>query len=194
MRYTLAVILMVVGLVVGGLGILQKTLWAPDDQITATTQIDAEAPAVVVDPGMLNLYETPATLEVEGSGELTIAQAPIENVDAWVGNSASARVTGLAPEGGLTVKNQDGEAEVPNPAGADLWTSEVTGTDKVSLDWIDDANRTGFLVAGSGEPGDVELLRGVARPTARQVPPEHPAPVREQGRELGVEVAHGRAE
>ena len=158
MRYTLAVILMVVGLVVGGLGILQKTLWAPDDQITATTQIDAEAPAVVVDPGMLNLYETPATLEVEGSGELTIAQAPIENVDAWVGNSASARVTGLAPEGGLTVKKQDGEAEVPNPAGADLWTSEVTGTDKVSLDWTDDANRTGFLIAGSGEPGDVKTV------------------------------------
>ena len=158
MRYTLAVILMVVGVVVGGLGILQKTLWAPDDQITATAEIDAEAPAVVVDPGMLNLYETPASLEVEGSGELTIAQAPIENVEAWVGDSASARVTGLASEGGLTVKSQDGKGEVPNPAGADLWTSEVTETDKVSLDWTDDANRTGFLIAGSGEPGDVKTV------------------------------------
>ncbi|MBM6588680.1 hypothetical protein [Brevibacterium sp. RIT 803] len=158
MRYTLAVILMVVGVVVGGLGVLQKTLWAPDDQITATTEIDADTPAVVIDPGMLNLYETPATLEVKGSGDLTIAQAPAENVDAWVGDSASAHVTGLAPEGKLTVKAQDGKAKVPNPAGADLWTSEVTGTDSVTLDWTDDANRTGFLIAGSGEPGDVKTV------------------------------------
>lgn len=158
MRYTLAVILMVVGVVVGGLGILQKTLWAPDDQITATAEIDAETPAVVVDPGMLNLYETPATLKVKGSGDLTIAQAPAENVEAWVGDSASAHVTGLAPEGELTVKAQDGKAKVPNPAGADLWTSEVTGTDTVELDWTDDANRTGFLIAGSGEPGDVKTV------------------------------------
>lgn len=149
---------MVVGVVVGGLGILQKTLWAPDDQITATAEIDAETPAVVVDPGMLNLYETPATLKVEGSGDLTIAQAPAENVEAWVGDSASAHVTGLAPEGELTVKAQDGKAKVPNPAGADLWTSEVTGTDTVELDWTDDANRTGFLIAGSGEPGDVKTV------------------------------------
>lgn len=158
MRYTLAVILMVVGVVVGGLGILQKTLWAPDDQITATTEIDAETPAVVVDPGMLNLYETPATLEVKGSGDLTIAQAPIENVDAWAGNSPVAHVTGLAPDGGLNVKSENGDAKMPSPAGADLWTSEVTGTDSVKLDWTDDANRTGFLIAGSGEPGDVKTV------------------------------------
>ncbi|WP_193096568.1 hypothetical protein [Brevibacterium sp. FME17] len=158
MRYTLAVILMVVGVVVGGLGILQKTLWAPDDQITATTEIDADTPAVVVDPGMLNLYETPATLEAKGSGDLTIAQAPIENVDAWTGNSPVAHVTGLAPDGGLTVKPENGDAKMPSPAGADLWTAEVTGADSVKLDWTDDANRTGFLIAGSGEPGDVKTV------------------------------------
>ncbi len=65
MRYTLAVILMVVGVVVSGLGLLQKTLWAPDDTITATTQIEGSAPAVIVDPGMLNLYDTPAKLTAE---------------------------------------------------------------------------------------------------------------------------------
>ncbi|MGO2036527.1 MAG: hypothetical protein ACTH2U_08615 [Brevibacterium sp.] len=149
---------MVVGVVVGGLGILQKTLWAPDDTITATAQIDADSPAVVVDPGMLNLYETPATLKVEGSGDLTIAQAPIENIDSWTGESAVDRVTGLAEGGGLTTKSKDGENTVPNPAGADLWESEVTGTDAVTLDWSDDANRTGFLIAGDGEAGQVKTV------------------------------------
>ena len=112
MRYTIAVILMVVGVVVGGLGILQKTLWAPEDTITATAQIDADKPAVIVDPGMLNLYETPATLTVKGSGDLTIAQAPIENVEAWAGQSAYDRVTGIAAGGELTVKGTDGEGKV----------------------------------------------------------------------------------
>lgn len=155
MRYTIAVILMVVGVVVGGLGILQKTLWAPEDTITATAQVDADKPAVIVDPGMLNLYETPATLTVKGSGDLTIAQAPIENVEAWAGQSAFDRVTGLAEDGKLTTKATDGEGKVPDPAGADLWQSEVTGTDSVELEWNDEANRTGFLIAGSGEPGQV---------------------------------------
>lgn len=158
MRYTLAVILMVVGVVVAGLGLLQKTLWAPDDTITATTQIDGSAPAVVVDPGMLNLYETPATLTAEGTGDLTIAQAPIESIDAWIGDSAAARITGLASEGGLTVEPKDGAEEVPNPAGADLWEAETTGGGTVSLDWDAEANRTGFLIAGSGQPGEVSSV------------------------------------
>jgi hypothetical protein len=98
-------------------GILQKTLWAPEDTITATAEIDADKPAVIVDPGMLNLYETPATLTVKGSGDLTIAQAPIDNVEAWAGESAYDRVTGLAEEGELTTKATDGEEQVPDPAG-----------------------------------------------------------------------------
>ncbi len=155
MRYTLAVILMVVGVVVSGLGLLQKTLWAPSDTITATTQIDGSAPAVIVDPGMLNLYDTPATLTAQGTGDLTIAQARIESIDAWVGDSPAARITGLAAENGLTVEPKEGEAELPNPVGSDLWEAEVTGTDTVSLDWDSDPNRTGFLIAGSGAPGDV---------------------------------------
>nr|WP_173156043.1 hypothetical protein [Brevibacterium permense] len=149
---------MVVGVVVGGLGILQKTLWAPEDTITATAQIDADKPAVIVDPGMLNLYETPTTLTAKGSGDLTIAQAPIENVEAWAGQSAYDRVTGLAEGGKLTTKATDGEGKVPNPAGADLWQSEVTGTDSVELEWNDEANRTGFLVAGDGEAGAVKSV------------------------------------
>ncbi|WP_228282305.1 hypothetical protein [Brevibacterium atlanticum] len=158
MRYTFAVILMVVGVVVGGLGILQKTLWAPEDTITATAQIDADKPAVVVDPGMLNLYETPATLTVKGSGDLTIAQAPIENVEAWAGQSGYDRITGLAEGGKLTTKATDGEGSVPDPKGADLWQSEVNGTDSVELEWNDDANRTGFLIAGDGDAGQVKTV------------------------------------
>lgn len=158
MRYTFAVILMVVGVVVGGLGILQKTLWAPEDTITATAQIDSDKPAVIVDPGMLNLYKTPATLTVEGSGDLTIAQAPIENVEAWAGQSGYDRVTGLAEEGKLTTKATEGESTVPDPQGADLWQSEVSGSDSVELEWNGDANRTGFLIAGDGEAGQVKTV------------------------------------
>lgn len=157
-RYTLAVILMVVGVVVGGLGVLQKTVWAPSDTITATAQIDAGVPAVIIDPGMLNLYDTPATLNATGTGDLTIAQAPIESIDAWVGESSAQRVTGLSQEGALALKPKDGDPQVPNPSGADLWDNELLGTDTVSLDWKGEANRTGFLIAGSGQAGEVKTV------------------------------------
>src|SRR5699024_2364719 len=149
---------MVVGVVVGGLGLLQKTLWAPEDTITATAEIDADKPAVIIDPGMLNLYETPATLTVKGSGDLTIAQAPIDNVEAWARDSASDRVTGRAADGELRTNGTDGERQVPDPAGGALWQSQVTGTDSVELEWNDEANRTGFLIAGEGDPGRVKSV------------------------------------
>ncbi|RAD62289.1 hypothetical protein DN508_36385, partial [Burkholderia multivorans] len=67
-------------------------------------------------------------------------------------------ITGLASEGGLTVEPKDGAEEVPNPAGADLWEAETTGSGTVSLDWDAEANRTGFLIVGSGQPGEVSSV------------------------------------
>src|SRR5699024_2436079 len=109
-----------------------------------------------MDPGMLNPHATPDTLPGKGRGHLSIAQAPIDNDEAWAGDSAYDRVTGLAEEGELTTKATDGEEQVPDPAGADLWQSQVTGTDSVELEWNDEANRTGFLIAGEGDPGQVK--------------------------------------
>jgi hypothetical protein len=64
----------------------------------------------------------------------------------------------LAEDGKLTTKATDGDGSVPDPKGADLWQSEVNGTDSVELEWNDDANRTGFLIAGNGDAGQVKTV------------------------------------
>lgn len=151
MRYVFAVIFMVLGVVLGGFGILQKTVLAPSDTITATADLDSPGPLVVVDPGMLNLYPGPARLTVEGTDDVTIAQASKENIDAWVGDTAHTEITGLTSESALKAEKSDGKDSAPNPAAADLWTSVQTGAAPQTLDWDQDAGRTAFLIGTDGK-------------------------------------------
>lgn len=154
MRYVFASILMVLGVILGGLGIAQKTIWAPSDTITATANLDSPGPLVVVDPGMLNLYDGPAKLTVQGKGDITVAQASKENVDAWVGDTAHTTITGLQDEHTLKTAKSKGADSAPNPAHADLWNSVHTEKGKQTLKWDQDAGRTTFLIATDGKaPG-----------------------------------------
>lgn len=151
MRLAFGVITAVVGALLAVLGTLQLTLWAPEENVVVTAN-PGEAPLVVIQPGVLNLYDTPAELTVQGEGEITIAQASKEHVDAWVGDTAHASVPGLAGETQLRVDQVEGEAETaPNPAGADLWTSEVVGEGTAELRWDAEPGRTAFLIATDGE-------------------------------------------
>lgn len=152
MRYFLAGLLVIAGLILGGIGILQKTAWAPDTQITSSATFDDPGSVIVVEPGVLNLYQTPAELTVEGEGEITIAQASKENVDAWVGTSTHTTVTGVDGEGGLVTEKVDGEESTTPPvAGADLWNAEATAASPATLEWDQDAGRTSFVIGTDGE-------------------------------------------
>ena len=55
MRYVLPAVIIVIGLITGTFGVLQKTVWAPDDTRTASVQLDGPGPVAVVEPGVLNL-------------------------------------------------------------------------------------------------------------------------------------------
>lgn len=148
MRYVLPIVLVVIGLVTGLMGILQKTVWAPPENLVATTALSEPGPVTVVEPGVLNLYPTPTELTVEGEGELVIATASKESVDAWVADSKVTRITGLENETTLASTTSDGsEDAVPNPATADLFEATTTGEGSVSLTWDEEAGRTAFLIA-----------------------------------------------
>lgn len=151
MRYTFAGLLIVLGLIAGGIGIAQKTVWAPSETIDATAQLDDPGSLVVVEPGVLNLYSTPATLTVEGEGEITVAQASKENVDAWVGSAAHTEITGVSSETALATKKVDGDAESAQVKGADLWEKETSGDGSVELEWDSDPARTAFLIGTDGK-------------------------------------------
>lgn len=155
MRNVIAGIALALGVIISGLGVLQLTLWAPSDTVTAHAELPNETSTVVVEPGMLNLYSGKATLTATGEGDITIAQASKENVDAWVGDSAHADITGLSSQTQLSVTSKDGDPVNENPATADLFTTVQTGASQQSLDWDQDAGRTAFLIGT--ESGDKHL-------------------------------------
>jgi hypothetical protein len=180
-RYVLPAVLIVLGLLSGTLGVLQKTLWAPSDTLVASAQLDDPGPVLVVEPGVLNLYGTPAELEVtaaDAEQEITISRTTKENADAWVGASDVSRVTGMADENALAVtttkggegapaedapaegeeaplEEQEADAEalatVPAPGSSDLWESTVSGTGSASLTFDEEAGRTAFVIGTDGE-------------------------------------------
>ncbi|HJG79586.1 MAG TPA: hypothetical protein K8V08_04150, partial [Brevibacterium senegalense] len=111
MRYVLPAVIIVIGLITGMFGVLQKTVWAPDDQRTATVQLDEPGPVVVIEPGVLNLYPTPAQLTATAADpgqEITISRTTKENADAWVGASDVTRITGLQDETTLAAQTTTG--------------------------------------------------------------------------------------
>nr|WP_272902128.1 hypothetical protein [Brevibacterium daeguense] len=138
---------------------MQKTLWSPDDRITAAVTLDDPGPLVVVEPGVLNLYQTPATLTVTGEGELSISQASKESIDAWVGETSHTVITGLADESTLAAEKVDGEPRAPNPAGGDLFEGQVSGEVEVTLDWDSEPARSTFLIASDGEAPAASTVR-----------------------------------
>lgn len=129
MRYVLPAVIVVIGLLVGMFGVLQKTLWAPDDTRTASVQLDEPGPVVVVEPGVLNLYDTPATLTAtatEPDQEITISRTTKENADAWVGASDATRIVGLAEEEALEARTVTGGEGAPEDAPSDAPSGEAT--------------------------------------------------------------------
>ena len=122
MRYVLPAVIIVIGLITGMFGVLQKTVWAPDDQRTATVQLDEPGPVVVIEPGVLNLYPTPAQLTATAADpgqEITISRTTKENADAWVGASDVTRITGLQDETTLAAQTTTGGEGAPEAPEAD---------------------------------------------------------------------------
>lgn len=148
----LAGLLVLGGLVALGVGIAQRTVWLPDDEVTATARISAAGPVAVTAPGVLEMRTGPVrvTAESPDGGPVLLAVGREGDVQAWVDGAAHATVTGLAAEHRLAVEPADGEAKVPDPAASDLWVQTETGTGKAELTYDPPAGRWLLLAAGDG--------------------------------------------
>lgn len=149
--------MIVLGAVLGVVGVLQKTVWAPPENITATTQTDESSAAAVIEPGVLNLYPGGAQVTVKGTGDITVAHASKPNVEAWLGEASYLDITGLKTQEELRTEKVAGEEDsVPNPAGADLWEDSTTEPEQVTFTWDEPAGDTSFLI-GSSEKTDLQV-------------------------------------
>ncbi len=156
------------------LGIGQRTLWAPAETVTfSVPEGTASGPVTVIDAGARDDDAADIDISVKGEGPFTLAVGRASDVDAWVGGAAHLRVTGVG-EDALETSFTEGEPTVPDPRGADLWTSEETADGSVTHQWINPAEgEFSILLVSDGTaaaPSDISITKPNDRSTPFAVP------------------------
>ena len=143
---------MAIGALLVLLGIGQLTWWAPPETVTVAVPADARSgPVTVIDAGAKEADAEDMDITVQSEGTFTLAVGRASDVDAWVADAAHLTITGVGEEELLT-EFTEGEETVPNPSGADLWTSEETADSTLSHRWLDPGEgEWSILIAADGE-------------------------------------------
>jgi hypothetical protein len=151
LRFKTAVALVLLGLLTLLAGIGQKTIWAPSETFTASAPADAAgAPLTVIDQKLRTLHGGTVKIDVKGEGNFILAAGRPDDVDAWVGQTAHNRVTGVSEdEKSLQVEHSDGEAAAPSPAGSDLWVSSENASGDLEYSWTPPADGEWSLLLAS---------------------------------------------
>lgn len=163
LRSKIAVVLAILGLLVLGLGIGQRTIWLPPATISA--HLDASvtpAPLTVIGPEVLKAKDGQFTMTIKSAGPIQVAVGQQRDVLGWVGDAAFTDVTGANAEfTSLTAESKSGTQTVPNPAGSDLWVSEDKGSNELSYTWQSPGHGDWALLLSSdgtaAAPSDITL-------------------------------------
>jgi hypothetical protein len=103
-RFVLAIVAFVVAAVMIGVGIAQRTVFAPADQVSASVTISGDAPFTVISGKVLNAHPGQQTLRIgDGSGDF-VAYGRSADVLAWIGNERYANVSYNAGSNSLQSK------------------------------------------------------------------------------------------
>jgi len=149
-RYILAAVSLVISLVLLGLGIGQRTIWAPPESIVSQLDTATDSQILVIPGTTMNAHDGRQSVVVTGDGPITAVVGREHDVLGWVGESAHA-VAGIDESNALTLTEQSGSSDaLPQLAGSDMWIEEHTGEGEVrfSIDLP-----VGYAIAIAGEPG-----------------------------------------
>ncbi|MEJ5914982.1 hypothetical protein [Pseudokineococcus sp. 1T1Z-3] len=153
-------LLAAVGLAAVGLGVAQRTVWLPDDEVsaTATTTTGGDAPArlVVTAPGVLETRPGPVTVTATSpdGGPVVLVLGREVDVQAWTADVPTAVVGGLTSETTLGVDPPAAAAaqvDLTDVAGSDLWTRVETGEGTATMQLDVPEGRWLVLAAADGE-------------------------------------------
>lgn len=167
----LATLLILAGLGGIGYGVATATVLRESDTVVATATPSGDGTMVVTEPGVLGLVDDQVTVRatVPEGQKVTLALGSDVDVLGWVGTDPYDSVTGLSSwetlsvvpgTGPATDEAADGESEAPadeepstgpDPAGSDMWLSEVSGETTVSMRWTEEPGRVVLLAAGVGK-------------------------------------------
>ncbi len=176
LRSKIAIVLAILGLVVLGLGIGQRTIWLPPATVTAGVQGSVTpSPLTVIGPDVLKAKDGNFTMTIKAKGPIQLAVAQQRDITGWVGDAAHTDITGVNSDfTALAAKSIAGAAKVSNPAGSDMWVSEEKGTGELSYTWQAPGHGDwALLVSSDGTapaPTDITLTTDNAAGTPWAVP------------------------
>jgi hypothetical protein len=133
-RFVLAIVSFVIGVLLVGLGVGQRTVFAPPTSTVASVTTSTGAPVTVIPGGTLVSNAGYQRIKASGAnGNLFAAYGTTSDVNAWVGKAKHQTLRYDAADHKLTSRVSGSEKTTPNPSGSDLWWQEYTGR---SLDFV----------------------------------------------------------
>ncbi|WP_460889232.1 hypothetical protein [Promicromonospora xylanilytica] len=175
MQRILATLLILAGLGGIGYGVATATVLRESDTVVATATPSGDGTMVVTEPGVLGLVDDQVTVRatVPEGQKVTLALGSDVDVLGWVGDDPYDSVSGLsswetlsvAPGTGAPTEGEEADdapakkpGSGPDPAGSDMWISEVSGETTVSMRWTEEPGRVVLLAAGVGKDAEAPTL------------------------------------
>ncbi|PCN47393.1 hypothetical protein Csp2054_12055 [Curtobacterium sp. 'Ferrero'] len=167
MRFVLAIVSFVVGLLLVGLAVGQRTVFAPPSSLVAQTSTKSSAPVTVIPGSTLNANPGYQRVNVSGSGKVFAAYGTSADVRAWIGDAEHTTLRYDAEDHALTGRTSGSESSVPDPRGSDLWYQEYDGAGQFTVRLPEDMS---VIIVGDGTsaaPSDVSVTwpRDTATPS-----------------------------
>lgn len=136
MRRLLAVALVVLGIAGLVLGRLGETVWAPSTERSASVSLEDPGAAVLIEPGVAYVGGHEGSVRVDAPADVHVIPVPRSDAEAYLGTARYTAITGVPDWSTLktTVENPEGEATLPDPASADLWSTVVDSASPATVD------------------------------------------------------------
>jgi hypothetical protein len=161
MRLLIAAAVFVVSITLAGLGLAQRTLWAPPPSVSMSTEFDHLSPFAVIPNSTLALHPGKPTINVTGSTSgVFISSGREADIQAFVGESSKTELALSKDETKIEPQQELGTAGGFSPVGSDLWRDSVVGEQSAKLT-ISTRDQAAVLIASNGlkaAPGQIQIV------------------------------------
>lgn len=167
MRFVLAIVSFVIGLLLVGLAVGQRTVFAPPSSLVAQSSSSASVPVTVIPGSTLNANPGYQRINVSGSGKVFAAYGKTSDVQAWVGDAKHTTLRFDAEQDRLVGRTTGSEDSVPDPSGSDLWYQEWDGAGQFTVRLPSDVSVVVLADGTDPAPTDVSVTwpRDTATPS-----------------------------
>jgi hypothetical protein len=149
-RFVLAIVSFVIGVVLVGLGVGQRTVFAPPTTTVAATSGSTAGGVTIIPSRTLDANAGNQRIRVTGGSDLFAAYGKSTDVAAWVGSAKHQTLRYDAEATSLRARTTGSAATVPDPAGSDLWAAEYQGDQARDFTVQLPAGTSLLIVSGDG--------------------------------------------